>query len=127
MTQDELAYSAAFGDASDFVDVGLQSGHPFEIEPGEAVAFEVVEIRHLVDEDVGASGECDQVVIHRGVAGKHHRSVCAVETVGQGGVGVPVAHGTVVTRTIPSSKTVMGSRAVPSAGAGTSMSIARTR
>ena len=84
---------AAFGDASDLVDVGLKSGHAFEGEPGEAVVLEVVEVRNLVDEDLGTSGECDQVVIHCRVARKDHRSVGGVETEGQGGVRVPVAHG----------------------------------
>ena len=74
-----------------------------------------------------SSGECDQVVVHGGVAGKHHHAVRGVEPVGEGGVAWPWVTGTVVTRTIPSSNTVMGSLRVPCTGAGTGMSTARTR
>ena len=93
MTEDEFAYPGALGDASDVVDVGLQPRHSVEVGPGKAVALQVVEVRNLVDENVGASGECDQVVIHRGIAGEHHRSAWGVEPVGEGGVGVAVGHG----------------------------------
>jgi hypothetical protein len=45
-----------------------------------------------VDEDIGALGESDQVIVHRGVAGEHHGAVRGVETVRQSRNGVAVGY-----------------------------------
>ena len=62
MAQDELADPGAFGDAPDLGDIGVQRGHPLQRGTGEAMPLEVAEVSNLVDEDVGALGQGDQIV-----------------------------------------------------------------
>ena len=81
MAQDELADSGAFGDAADLGDIGVQRSHPLQGGTGKAVPLEVAEVSNLVDEDVGAPGQGDQIVVHGGVAREHHRAVRGVKTV----------------------------------------------
>ncbi len=74
-------------------DVRVQGRHPLESGASEALALQIAQVCHLMHEDVGASGESDQVFVHRGVAGEDDGAVRGVEAVGEGGVGVPVGHG----------------------------------
>jgi hypothetical protein len=92
MAEDELAGSCAFGDAPDVGDVGVQRGHPFQGCPGDAMPLEVAQVSDVMDEDVGALGEGDQVVVHRGVAGEHDGAVRGVETVRESRKGMAVCH-----------------------------------
>ena len=92
MAEDELADPGALGDAADLGDVGVQRGHPHQFGPGRAVSFQVAEVGHLVNEDVGLLGQGDQIVVHRGVAGEHDRAVRGVETVTQSRNRMAVRH-----------------------------------
>ena len=83
MAEDELADSGALGDAADLGDIGVQPGHPLQGRTREAVPLEIAQVGNVVDEDVGAVGQGDQVVVHRGVAGEHHRAVRGVEAVAE--------------------------------------------
>jgi hypothetical protein len=65
MAQDELADSGAFGDAADLSDIGVQRGHPLQGGAGKAVPLEIAEVGNLVDENVGALGQGDQIVVSR--------------------------------------------------------------
>jgi hypothetical protein len=91
--QDQLADSGALGDAADLRDVGVQPGHPVQGRPGEAVTGQVAEVGDLMDENVGAAGERDQVLAHGRVAGEDHRAVGGVEPVPEGRDSVPVGDG----------------------------------
>jgi len=83
VAQDQLAGACALGHAADLGDVGVQSGHPVQGGTRDAMPLEVAEVGDLVNEDVGALSQGDQVVIHGGVAGEHHGAVRGVETVRQ--------------------------------------------
>jgi hypothetical protein len=83
MAQDELTHPGPFGHAADLADVGVQRGHPGQFELVRAVPCQVVQVGHLVHEDVGSVGQRDQVLVHGGVAGEHHRPVRRVEPVRQ--------------------------------------------
>ena len=83
MAEDELTDSCAFGDSSDLGDIGVQRGHPGQGGTGEAVPLEVAEVGNVVDEDVSTLSEGDQIIVHSGVTGEHHRAVPGVETVCQ--------------------------------------------
>ena len=86
-------HSCAFSDAADLGDICMERRHSLEGGSRKAVSPEVVEICHLVDEDVGIPGERDQVFIYRGITGEHDRAVRSIETVGQSRVRVAVRHG----------------------------------
>ena len=55
--------------------------------------LEVVQVGHLVDEDVSPPGQGDQVLVHGGVAGERDGSVGPVEPVGQRRNRPAVRHG----------------------------------
>ena len=57
VAEDEFADSGAFGDATDLGDIGVQRGHPGQFGIVHAVAPQVTQVGHLVDQDVGALGQ----------------------------------------------------------------------
>jgi hypothetical protein len=83
VAEDEFADSGALGDATDLGHIGVQRGHPGQFGIVRAVTPQVAQVGHLVDQDVGVLGQSDQVLVHRGVAGEHHRAVRGVEPVRQ--------------------------------------------
>ena len=93
VVEDEFFDPGPFSDPSDFADIGVKRGHPLQAGSGQAVPLEVAEVGNLVDEDVGAPGEGDEVVVGGGVAGEHDRTVRGVETVGQSRDRPAVRHG----------------------------------
>jgi len=92
MAEDELVGSGALGDAPDLGDIRVQRGHPFEFGTCGAVPLEIAEVGHVVDQNVRILGEGDQIVVHGGVAGEHHRAVRSVETVRQSRNRMAVGH-----------------------------------
>ena len=82
----------AFGDSTYIGDIGLKLGHSLEGGAGQAVSLEVVEIRHLVDEDFGIPGESDQAFVHGGVTRENDGAVRSIETVGEGRVRVSMRY-----------------------------------
>ena len=84
MVEDQFTNSGPFGNASDLADIGVQRGHSLQRGPGDAVQLEVCEVGYLVDEDVGALREGDQILVHGGVPREHDGTADGVETVGQG-------------------------------------------
>ena len=92
MAEDELVGSGALGDAPDLGDIRVQRGHPFEFGTCGAVQLEIAEVGHVVDQNVRILGEGDQIVVHGGVAGEHHRAVRSVETVRQSRNRMAVGH-----------------------------------
>ena len=86
-------HSCAFSDTTDFGDVCMERRHSLERGAGNAMSLQIVEVCHLVDEDIGIPGKHDQSFIHRGVTGEHDRAVRSIETVGQSRVRVAVRHG----------------------------------
>jgi hypothetical protein len=53
VAEDELADPGALGDPADFADIGVQRGHPGQLGGVGAMPFEVAEVGHVMDEDVG--------------------------------------------------------------------------
>ena len=92
MMEDELVDFGAFGDVTDLGYVGLKLGHSLESSARQAVALEVVEVRHLMNEDVGITGESDQVFVHSGVTREHDGAVGSIEAVGEGRVRVSMGY-----------------------------------
>ena len=81
----------------------------FQGGPGDAVLLEVCQVGNLVDEDVGALGEGDEIVVHGGIPREHDRAVDGVETIGQRWNSSAMCHGDGgCTRTASSSKTTTG-------------------
>jgi hypothetical protein len=68
VVEDQLTYSCALRHAADRVDVDVERGHALEGCARGALPLEVVEVGDAVDEDIGARGERDQIVVCRGVA-----------------------------------------------------------
>ena len=93
MVEDQFTNSGPFGDAPDLVHIGVQRGHPFQGGPGDAVLLEVRQVGDLVDEDVGALGEGDQILVHGGIPREHDRAVDGVETIGQRRNSSAMCHG----------------------------------
>ena len=89
----QLIDVGTLGNAADFGDIGVQSGHASQFGARRAVALEIVQVRDAVDQDVCGVGQIDQIVIGSGVAGEHHGTVWGVETIGQGREGVAVRDG----------------------------------
>ena len=83
VAEDELTHPGPFGHPSHLADVGVQCGHPRQLGLVRAVPPQVIQVGDLVYQDVGLLGQGDQVVVHRGVAGEHHRAVRGVEPVRQ--------------------------------------------
>jgi hypothetical protein len=83
VAEDELTHPGPFGHLSHLADVGVQRGHPGQLGLVRAVPPQVIQVGDLVYQDVGPLGHGDQVVVHRGVAGEHHRAVRGVEPVRQ--------------------------------------------
>src|ERR1700744_435520 len=69
VVQDELAGSGLLGDAADLADVGVQCCHLGYLGVVHTVAAQVVQVGHLVDQDVGTLGQGGQVLVLGGVAG----------------------------------------------------------
>ena len=68
VVEDQLAHSCALRHAAHLRDVGVERGHALERRAGGAVPLEIVEVGDAVDEDIGARGERDQIVVYGGVA-----------------------------------------------------------
>jgi hypothetical protein len=83
VAEDELAHPGPFGHAPDLGDVDEQRGHPGQFGVVRALSPEVVQVGHLVHQDVSPVGQRDQVVVDGGIAGEHQRPVRGVEPVGQ--------------------------------------------
>ena len=85
---------------SDLGDVGVQRGHPLEGGAGEAVPLEVAQVGNVVDEDVGAVGQGDQVVVRTVVSPENTTEPSAVsKRYARAGIAWPWVTATAVTRT----------------------------
>jgi hypothetical protein len=67
MIQDKFTDSCAFGDTADLVDIRVERGHSSKVGASKTVALQIVEVGHLVHEDIGASGESYELIVHCGI------------------------------------------------------------